>query len=340
MSAARWLFSFRVQRDSGARLIGYGVLISIALFLLSYLLDRKQAFAISAVTEFIRVETVSEGADDWSLVAAHICTPKEDDVQNSASPPAPNDTGLTPDEIGLSPDCADNFYDQRTFKLDDDNEELTLRWTDDYTLEIRDFNRGFLYVYVTRDAPTDSRDTQPVYFQDLEIPSDSILYIPVNDDEPPRLALRGYLTLGEPPVRSDAMVVRDGRYEIRQDGRRLRKHVVAEGEFFPGDRVTFEREPAPLWARWSIEKDAELAKKVTSRIFVTDLNVSRHGFDVVATTDPQFSSIYLTRVGGQPSRIPVNWAQRLTSDPIIAALATILGLLATMLALRNNFFKS
>ena len=326
------------------RTVGYFIAGCVFLLLLTYFGDRRQAFAVSAVTEFLRVDTVSEGADDWSLAAAHICTPKRQTLGAPVEPEKLKDESqaetTTAKDIGITADCDEDLFDQKTFKMDESLDELTLRWTDDYILEIRDFDRDFLYIYIQRLDPEKGKAAQPVFFDGIDIPGDSILYLPVNNQEPLRLALRGDIALGEPPVRSDAMVLREGSYEIRQDGRRSQKHLVASGAFFPGDSVTFEREAMPLWARWFGEVPSDKPERITSRIFVTDLDPNSPGFDVVATTDPQFSGLYLTRVGGQPTRIPVGWAERLLADPFIPAIATILGLMATMLALRNNFFRS
>lgn len=57
-----------------------------------------------------------------------------------------------------------------------------------------------------------------------------------------------------------------------------------------------------------------------------------------ATTDLAYSDVLLTRVGGQPTKIPVTAAQRLAADPAPVATATALGLLATMVTLINSFF--
>ncbi|MEO0915970.1 MAG: hypothetical protein AAFY31_03165 [Pseudomonadota bacterium] len=347
--------------DSTMRVVGYLAALGLAAMFYSLLIERPQSFAVSAITEYLRVETVSEGADDWSLVAAHICMPKgASQAENSDTSDSASETvgSLTAASIGVTAECDSRYYQQKTFGLakSDAGEELTLRWSDDYALDIELFDDNFLYIYITREAPRDGRDPQPVFFERTEIPGDSILFIPFTKQEPLRLVLRGHMTLGERPVRSDALVVREGRYEIREDSRdlewlnflsfvggedneRLQKHVVANGTLFPGDRITFEREPIPYWARWTGSVEEDSPKKITSRVFVSDLAPSEPGFNVVATTDPQFSSIYLTRVGGQPTRIPVSWAQRLTSDPLTAGLVTLLGLLATVLALRNNFFR-
>ncbi|GEM_PF-2546113 len=308
----------------------------MSLIFLLYIVERKQSFAVSAITEHLRVETVSEGADDWSLVAAHICIPKSATTQESA---AESDADSSDGEQqGKKPLCETAYFDQTTFNIEDEDEELTLRWTDDYALEIRQFDKDFLYIYITRNPPPEDEDPQPVFFQRHEIPDGAIIYIPLSEEESPRLALRGYMSLGETPVRSDAMVVREGQYEIRQDSWRQSKHVVATGELFPGDKITFEQETVPFWARLQKQAKAERSDKIVSRVFVSDLVPRVAGFNVVATTDPQFSSIYLTRVGGQPTRVPVSWGQRLTTDPLIAGIVTILGLMATVLALRNSFF--
>lgn len=342
MAAARWLMTFRVPSDRAMRSLGYIVVIALAVFFFAYLMERKQSFAVSAFTEYLRVETVSEGADDWSLVAAHICIPKSDQPEpEQANTPSEEEDAPrpTPKSIGITANCADAFFDQITFDLASADEELTLSWTDDYVLEIRQFNKDALYIYVSREAPIEEKGEQPVFFQDKEIRDGSGLYIPLKEGESPRLALRGYVSLGEAPVRSDAMVVRHGQYEIRQDGWQQRKHVVATGDLFPGDNITFEREPTPFWSRWPLQSDRLASDRIVSRVFVSDLVPNVTGFNVVATTDPQFSSIQLTRVGGQPTRIPVSWAQRLTTDPLVAGIATLLGLMATILALRNNFFR-
>ena len=106
--------------------------------------------------------------------------------------------------------------------------------------------------------------------------------------------------------------------------------MVAQGTFFPGDRVQFARIAAPFWAS---EGDVADGEDIIASLFVTDISRLSPAFDLVATTPRAFSALRLTRVDSQPTLIPVTWTQRLAADTLPVAVATLLGLLLTCMNL-------
>ncbi len=314
MAAARQLFASRFTPGTRARMTRYLVLLAFVGIALFYALPRPKSFTISAVSEHLDIDTVSEGAPEWTILGLQVCF-----------------AGLSPDpRTRPVQDCDRNHYRTEIF----DNEQ-TLRWTDDYQLEIRSFDDKFLFVYVNR------RDgDQPVSLAGHMIKDGSILFIPLDGAERPILPLRGYITLGESPTRSDAMLLLSGSYEIRQA---LRKrsgiHVVASGDFVAGDSISLVRDGPPLLALPFLEQGARReSDRIVTRLFLSGLNTGQPGFGLVATTDLSYGNLLVTRVGGQPTEIAVSATQRLLADPIPVAVATLLGLMATIFALINNFF--
>lgn len=267
---------------------------------------------MKAETEFLRIETVSEGAYDWTLPKVEICIPT--DAPSASSVPVRF--------------CDRDLFEGRVFESYE-----TLRWTDDYILEIHGYEPGLIEIYVSR-----IKGDQPVFLGDLEIMDGSLLFIPLNSPERVILPIRGQVTIGEPPLHSDAQILRSGRFEIRQKFGRKARHVVAEGALFTGDRISFSDIDPPLWHRLFTAQPEDT--RLIARLFLTGLSGTSPGFEVIATTDAAYSTLDLTRIGAEPAPIPVTWTQRFGSDPLPVGLASVLGLLATIIALSNNFFAN
>jgi len=274
--------------------------IGFFVFLLAYYgVQRPKSFTVSAFTEHLRVETVSLGAFDWTLTDYQLCIPLKEGEQAT--------------QTDFNPKCASEL-----FHFHGIGRETTVRWTDDYVLEFRSFDPDFLYIYISRHG-----QEQSVTIDGNVVTDGSILFIP-RSHERLVLPILGRITLGEIPYRSDAMILLSGDYEIRQQlFPRLTSRVVSSGSFFKGDKVSI----AGLWSG-----------DIDARVFLTSAASEGTGFDIVATTSPHYGDLLLTRVGGQPTRLVVGFADRLKADPLPAAFATLLGLLATSIALVNNFF--
>lgn len=279
-----------------------------------YIADRQTSFAVSASTEALKVKTVAEGETEWSIVGLKACLRKRGDLPDQKNRK----------KLG----CEEEFFVGYEFE-----NEVTLRWPDDYNLDIRIAESGDLEVLVLF-----SESAEAVRLtDDHPLPNGSQLFIPA-DLTRPILPLRGFLTIGQNPVRADQLILTKGRFEIREKliGNESSRPVV-DGEFFPGDRVEFvcKRATSPLRSDLNRCTDSE---QVLARAFVTDQNVTDRTFEVVATTSPLHQScLQLTRVGGQPSCVNVGWTNRIMSDARPVAIATILGLIATIIALSNAY---
>ncbi len=320
MAAARWLMDFAFRRGWSAAAVRNLGLLLVVLAFLYYLPDRKQSFTVSATTEHLVVDMVTDSAPDWEVRGLEACVP------------TPNPS---PKSVAVG-NCQATRFEGR--KLED----ATLRWSDGYTLTFRAFEPERVEILVEKE-----KDAAPVYLDgDLLVETGTILRIPYRfEGERMLLPIRGYASIGDVPNTSGTLVLREGRYESRQNLGVLRRkpHVVAQGELFPGDRISFGRRAPPLFLRWAVEDVPETGpgvENVTAKMFLTDLSPAHAAFDVVATTEHSYSALKLTRVGGQPTDIPVEWTQRLQADALPVAIATMLGLLATIIALSNAFFNT
>lgn len=314
---ARWLLKFRFERGNWGRVMRYLVGFLFVSMLFYYIPEREKSFTVKGSTEIVVVDMVSDGAPEWEVP----------DIEACIRTPAP------PDETLAVQQCSTTLYKGVR------SEEAVLRWSDGHRLTFRILGKDQIEIFVER-----SPEATPVLLDQEEITNGSFLYIPFqNDGERVLLPVRGYVTIGDVPNASDSFLLIDGRYEIRQELELWKKpYVVEDGTLFPGDRISFARNSAPIWFRWSDDRPANEPGYSNSiaRLFITDLDPKSAAFDLVATTEPAYSDLLLTRVGGQPTRIPVSWTQRLLRDALPAAIATLLGLLATSIALSNAYFAS
>lgn len=335
MAAARRLLATPPSPEAIAVFLRFVVVAIFLVMFVFYAIPRQKAFTVSAITESVKVHTVTDSTTEWSIYEGlELCRPRKEPLPESQEEPA---TGSREDALDESEDdaiCNDRYYSHHTF-----DEEQTIRWSDDYVLDIQAYDAKRLLIYVTR-LGDEEEEQQPVTIHGLEIEDGTLLYVRMDGTERPILPLRGYMTLGDPPLLSDANLLLQGRYEIRQSfAPRDGQYIVKSGDFVPGDRISFVRHPIPIWARpFTEDPDERDQGRVPARIFVSNLDTSSRGFNIVATTDLAYSDILLTRVGGQPTKIPVTAAQRLAADPFPVATATALGLLATLFGLINSFF--
>lgn len=299
-----------------------------------YVPDRQQSFTVTATTEVLTIDPVSDGVTEWEVPRIEACIR----------------TDAPKRELKVQ-GCAMGLYEG---VIEDDYP--TLRWTEGYRLTFRAYTADMIEVLVEHNpdalpapdnAPNEQRPGEMkipvVTLGDRVLTPDSLLYIPYRvAGERTVLPLRGYVSIGDVPDASDSLLLLDGRYEIKQNLglRRDRSHLVGEGRLFPGDRISFALGDRP----WFVPGDAARPKEgpgrtnALARVFVTDLVAGGEGFDLVATTEPAYANLLLTRVGGQPTLIPVPWTERLLGDGVPVAIATLLGLIATMIALSNAYF--
>lgn len=313
-----------------------GLTIIFVAFVIYYALPRKQSFTVFASTEYLVVHTVNESSPDWELPQASLCLRTDRDLNSSSF-----------DE----PICDNKLYEQHNLS------EITLRWSEGYTLTFQGRNSSFVLLRI--DKSEDAKPVaingygisggQPDYDQpiDLEVTDGSLLKIPFGASERPLIPMRGRISIGDLPDGRHEMLLREARYEIRQTlGITRRPSVVAQGEFYPGDRIGFARQPSPLWdrgaafLRGSSRLSDNMDGDIVATLFITDLSRLSPAFDLVATSPSKYSALRLTRVGSAPTIIPVSWTQRIAADTIPVALATLFGLLATAIALSNAYFSS
>lgn len=297
-----------------SRIFGLVLLLAVLVY---YVPARPQSFVVSASTEILRIEMVDDGNVEWELPEIELCARIMD-------PTAPR-------RSELNWCSADRYSSMRL-------QDAVVQWRDGYTLTFRSFAADYIDVLVER-----REDALPVRISEtVEITNGSLLRIPV--DHPAGRALipaRGYVTIGDVPNRSDTLLLREGRYEIRQNLGVFHRqsHVVERGTLFPGDRISFAGQEAPLWAQvfGGGDPGPKDTDTVVARLFLTELSPQSRWFDIVATTEPAFSALRITRVGGQPTLIAVSWTQRLLADALPVAIATILGLMGSIIALSNAY---
>ncbi len=303
--------------------------IGIIFVAVYYIAPRPMSFTVSASVESLHVNTVNEGSPDWALPVIEACLRRTEGVALSPTPVAPTDA-----------ECIDRLHVPVRIS------EPTLRWSEGYALTFEGISRETMRIVVRK-----SDDAEPVLIDGFaSLDSDEEVSAPITDgsilyvrwtDERPILPLRGRIRIGDIPNASDTLILREGRYEIRQNlGLNPRPVVVAAGELVPGDRIGFARNP-PIWQRvadFAFERSSP-DDDLIATLFLTDLSRFTQAFDVVATTRAEYSALRLTRIGVEPTLIPIPWTERLRADALPIGISTLIGLLAGLLALANTYFK-
>lgn len=317
------------------RLLRWLITAGFVAVLVYYTAPRPKSFTVSASVETLRVETVNEGSPDWELPVIEACLRVPG---NANAPAAVGDPIYT--------DCQSSRYVRARIV------EPALRWSEGYTLSFQGMALDHVRILVRKAesaAPVNIDGFEEFdrdWAVDREITDGTILFIPWLDtrlQERPVLRLTGRVRIGEVPAGSDALILREGRYEIRQNlGLNPRPVVVSEGTLVPGDRVGFAPSRPPVWQRWVdwVRQRRRSEEDLIATLFLTDLSRFTPAFDVVATTRAEYSALRLTRIGVEPTLIPVTWTERLRADAIPVGISTLIGLLAGMLALANTYFKA
>ncbi|MEL6689060.1 MAG: hypothetical protein AAFP28_01970 [Pseudomonadota bacterium] len=329
--------------------------LAVLAFILAYYIpSREQAISVSAVTEELVVEVTSNDLV-WDLTEIGMCyeqtageTPdvspltglsgEPPETTQVATAPAQDSTSVAKFELDPAiPNCA------HTDVVPKGLEFATIVWPERYRLTFRAFKDDHVELAVSF-----PEDAAPVVIEH-ESPDGDILNSLVTQGTTLRipymaggertvLPLRGYVTVGSRPSTASSHILQSGRYEGRQILRANHAPIVSANELFPGDRVSFERRPPPLWARIAgLQSAKEPSQAPESRAFLTDLNPRTRAFDVVVTTERFFGTLLFTRVGGLPTDVTPAWTARLAADALPVAVATILGLVATLLALLKSY---
>lgn len=290
-------------------------IVILCLLIIYYVPTRQQSFVVSATTETLRVETLGDGATEWDLPSVEAC------LRTEAATKSPQDPEW----------CASSRYSYHAL------EDVFLRWEAGYVLTFRAYGPDYVEIYVEH-AP----DADPVLFEaGHRVTNRSILRVPyAAGDLHTRIPMRGYATIGDVPNASDALLLSRGAYEVRQTLGVIRpeSHVVKAGDFFPGDRVSFANTDPPFWYFWH-KPEADRGPWTATHLFIAQGPPDSRAFTVVATTEPAFSALQLTRIGGGPTNIAVPWTQRLVADALPVALATFLGLVGSIIALANAYIR-
>lgn len=327
----RWLLGFGRARAPLSLTIRVLLSVLFVGMVLYYVLPRKQAFSVFASTEYLAVDMVSNNAPDWELPSVQACIRKTDPVA----------TGV--DVLGCDPTRYEHYEMSEAF----------VRWSEGYRLVFQGIEPHAILVTIERDETAksvilDGFSMHPEpggqnQAQTPEITHGSILRIPITPQSRPLMPIRGRVTIGDVPNGTQGLILHNARYEIRQQlGLNRRPAVVAQGVFFPGDRIGFASEPHPYLRPFSglFGVPTAAAPDVVASLFITDISRLTPAFDLVATTPPKFSSLRLTRIGSDPTIIPVTWTQRVVGDSIPVAVATLLGLLGTTMALTNAYLNA
>ena len=276
-----------------------------------YVYPRNSSFSVSAETEFLSVRVSDSNQPDWFLPNVAACIREEGGSEDAT--------------------CGRGF---RAVTLED----VELKFYQGYFLAFRGYRSEAIEIAVTM-APSaaevrlDGFDPETGESISEVLTNGSNLVVSLRSGERPYMASRGFAVLGERPGGSGGLVLRRANYEVRQTLGKRNPIVVASGQFLPGDQVNFLRDQCPFWLCFG---DVPNAREIPATLVVTDIS-SSPAFDVILTTPSEPSVIGIARVGSVTSTIPVHWTARLSSDPIPASLATLIGLLGTALALSNVY---
>lgn len=335
--------------------------IALSGILAYYLPEREQAISVFASTERLVVQVTANDLV-WDLPEIGMCTPERPAAAATSAgvlaPSAQGDNSRNDKDVSLEAGRLDAFGTSipvcgKAEVLASGLKSAIVRWPEGYQLVFRAFERDFVEVAVSfPDFLPGKEGEEPIATPEVTIEfsngpelayasvsSGAILRIPYfSGGERTILPLRGYVTVGGASTSANTHILRSGEYESRQTLRPGQAPVVASAEFFPGDRVSFERREPPLWARLTgVLSATEESEAPISRGFLTDLDPTSRAFDVVVTTEPFFGTLLFTRVGGQPTDIAPPWTARLAADALPVAVATVLGLVATILAILKTY---
>lgn len=251
--------------------------------------------------------------------------------------------------------CSGNLYTQ--YRL----AEVSLRWIDGYELTFQGIEANVIQVVVNRDRDPDLKpvfldgfatawnpdrnefESEPDKPVRVEITNGTLLRIPMPPNNRALMPTKGFVTIGVDPNGHSGLILRNARYQVREKLALNRKPVVvADDTLFAGDRIEFVKVPPPLILSPSrlFDADARAPKQHMSDVIITDISRLEPAFEVIATTAPEYSAMQLTRVGSNPTLIPVSWTQRVANDSIPVAIATLLGLLGTTIALTNALLNA
>jgi hypothetical protein len=341
LAVTRWLLGF--GRPPGA--IGRRVIFSFALIflfaLIYYATPRQQSFSVFASTELLSVATVSENSPDWELPLVEACVRPQ--------------KGINLPNVGRAElsHCSGKLYTH--YRL----AEVSARWSHGYRLTFQGIEPNVIQLVINRDdgAPRvfldgfatiwnnqrNEFETDPDTPVQVEITNGTLLRVPMPPDNRALMPTRGFVTIGVDPNGHSGLILRNAKFEVREKLALNRKPVVvADGTLFAGDRVEFVKTPPPLifspgrlFGTESQEPEQHL-----SDVLVTDISRLEPSFEVIATTAQEYSALQLTRVGSTPTLVPVSWTQRVARDSIPAAIATLLGLLGTTIALTNALLNA
>ncbi|MDO8863134.1 hypothetical protein Q6D67_15615 [Haliea sp. E1-2-M8] len=308
-----WLQRLRIRTVP----IGLVCLLTLLLTLIgSYVWPGKQSYVVDVETR--AVEFVFDGSEfsTWYLKAAVIC------VRSRSGGKA---RGLR------HPACAPQAFQVYPLKA------AEFRWPKEARILARWSSSEGVAIEVL--APGEAIDAltpanSPLQIEGLPVGSGSRILIDAEtwQDHPVLPFSAKSLTLGRLPTTGEEGVLRSGRYQIRETlPGRSSAVTVEDGQFYPGDRINFER--TTTWLEriktWSKEKtacvkpcDPAKAEENEASGFVAP---ARHGLTVVAYTPLEHRRMRVDRPGADPSFVEVRWTSRAIRDPLLVALTALTG---------------
>jgi hypothetical protein len=293
-----------------------------------YSIPSSGSFGIQAVTGGAVVEHTGTQAGRWILVRPHVCNR----LPPGARRPVAADEAPSP--------CPASLFEVSN------PQEADFVWPRGAITRIRSTTRGGLAVEI------EALGSTPLRIGDVDLRAGSrIIVAPQDWRAHAALPVAGLVTVGILPVAGEEGYLRSGRYIVREPLIWRSDPVTAvSGELFAGDEVSFE-----VWSEMdasasSPEGDApeegavafggigsggDWQYRPAIAIGFIAPHVTQHrgeqGFSIIAYTSKGLNRMRISRLGTDPSYVEVRWTDRVMRDPVLLAVAVILGILAVFL---------
>jgi len=277
-----------------------------------YVWPRPKSFFLDLTTDHLSIVTDEDTQIVWELKSANVCLPRHKidpgDYENHKRPQTKR--------------CDENVY------LELYQENIELDWPKGVSLVLRPgLNRTLDVVMRFHD------DIGPVHIGNVEASSESILNLPSEVfSEFGGLGVTGQLVAGQLAENGTLMLLRGGKYETRERyWFRNSARMVDSGTFSLGDVVSIERNrPGRPLSSYAF---------LTLTGTTTPFGPTDSSLRAIVSSEETYSKLRLERARAKATFLEPSWAQRLSNDPLILGLATVLSLFVATLAVFNAFSR-
>ncbi|MEQ9696017.1 hypothetical protein [Shimia sp. SDUM112013] len=290
----------KAQGDTASWAVSLVVLAAVAVAIAFSMWPAKRSFAISVETTGLTLTPDRALSGDWFLPEAELCLRKSSENRDVQS-------------VQRSTRCNTRFYHSVIVT------DAFFDIAPGATLEVsREPERGDLQIFVASDATGETRLGD---HGDLE---KALIFLPAHTRETVQsLPFSGMAVLGAIPRSGEKTLVKQGRYEVRENSLvQQRPMTVARGDFFLGDRISITDGESP-----------------NPRAAVGFMLWASAGLDVQLYTPPAHDFIKVERLGTEPTLLNANAIDRLLANPIPVLASVVFALLASSFDLASRLLR-